>query len=115
MGFYDVKISSNSAQLNKNKSIDLVYTIEADQRYRINKISTNVDTTFDKEIFLPLNKIYKEVIGEYHSPFKIKDLLEEIDLIIEKNNLQFVEHNVQEIIEVTLFQLYLIFQKVKKF
>ena len=99
LGFYDVKISSNSAQLNKNKSIDLVYTIEAGQRYRINKISTNVDTTFDKEIFLPLNKIYKEVIGEYHSPFKIKDLLEEIDLIIEKNNLQFVEHNVQETIE----------------
>ena len=24
-------------------------------------------TTLDKEIFLPLNKKYKEVIGEYHS------------------------------------------------
>ena len=39
------------------------------------------------------------MIGEYHSPFKIKNLLEEIDSIIEKNNLQFVEHNVQETIE----------------
>ena len=99
LGFYDVKISSNSAELNKDKSIDLIYTIEAGQRYRINKISTNVDATFNKEIFLPLNKIYKEVIGEYHSPFKIKNLLEEIDLIIAKNNLQFVEHNVLETIE----------------
>ena len=99
LGFYDVKISSNSAELNKDKSIDLIYTIEAGQRYRINKISTNVDATFNKEIFLPLNKKYKEVIGEYHSPFKIKNLLEEIDLIIAKNNLQFVEHNVLETIE----------------
>ncbi len=99
LGFYDVQITSNSAELNENKNIDLVYTINAGNRYRINKISTNVDSTFDKEIFLPLNKFYKEVIGEYHSPFKIKNLLEEVDSIIEKNNLQFVEHNVQETIE----------------
>ncbi len=98
LGFYDVQITSNSAELNENRNIDLVYTINAGNRYRINKISTNVDKTFDKEIFLPLNKIYKEVIGEYHSPFKIKNLLEEVDSIIEKNNLQFVEHNVQETI-----------------
>lgn len=99
LGFYDVKISSNSAELNKNEGIDLIYTIDAGQRYRINKISTNVQDILDKEIFLPLNNKYKEVIGEYHSPFKIKNLLEEIDLIIEKNNLQFIEHNVQETIE----------------
>ena len=99
IGFYDVEITSNSAELNKNKNIDLVYSINAGKRYRINKISTNVDKTFDKELFLPLNKIYKEYIGEYYSPFKIKDLLEEVDLLIEKNSLQFVEHNVEEIIE----------------
>ena len=38
-------------------------------------------------------------MGEYYSPFKIKKLLDEMDEIIEENNLQFVEHNVQEIIE----------------
>ena len=38
-------------------------------------------------------------MGDYHSPFKIKKLLEEIDNLIERNNLQFVEHNVQEIVE----------------
>ncbi len=99
LGFYDVEITSNSAQLNKEKNIDLVYSINAGKRYRINKISTNVDQTFDKELFLPLNKKYKELIGEYYSPFKIKELLEEIDILIEKNSLQFVEHNVEEIID----------------
>lgn len=96
LGYYNVDITSNSAELNEVGNVDLVYTINAGQRYRINKISTNVDPTFDNEIFLPLNKIYKEFIGEYYSPFKVKDLLEEIDLLIEKNNLQFVEHNVEE-------------------
>ena len=99
IGYYDVEISSNSAELNENKNIDLVYSINAGKRYRINKISTNVDQTFDKELFIPLNKKYKKLIGEYYSPFKVKELLEEIDLIIEKNSLQFVEHNVEEEID----------------
>lgn len=98
LGFYDVEITSNSAEINKNKNIDLIYSINAGKRYRINKISTKVDPTFDKELFLSLNKNYKKYIGDYYSPFKVKNLLEEIDEIIEKNNLQFVEHNVEETI-----------------
>ncbi len=99
LGYYDVEISSNSAELNEDKNIDLIYSIDAGKRYRINKISTNVDKTFDKELFLSLNQKYKEFIGEYYSPFKVKELLDEIDILIEKNNLQFVEHNVEEIID----------------
>ena len=56
------------------------------------KISTNLDPTFDNKIFLELNKEYNKYIGEYYSPFKIQKLLESIDELIEKNNLQFVEH-----------------------
>ena len=99
LGYYDVKITSNSAQLNEKGNIDLIYTIDAGTRYRINKIITNADPVFDKKIFFSLNKEYKKYIGDYYSPFKVKKLLEEIDLLIEKNNLQFVEHNVEELIE----------------
>ncbi len=99
LGYYDVKITSNSAQLNEKGNIDLIYAIDAGTRYRINKIITNADPVFDKKIFFSLNKEYKKFIGDYYSPFKVKKLLEEIDSLIEKNNLQFVEHNVEELIE----------------
>ena len=99
LGFYDVKINSNLAQISKVGKAELVYSIEEGNRYTIGKISTNVDKVFDKKLFFPLNKIYKKYVGDYHSPFKIKKLLEEIDNLIERNNLQFVEHNVQEIVE----------------
>ena len=46
-----------------------------------------------------MNKKYEKIIGEYYSPFKIKRLLEDIDELIEQKNLQFVEHNVEEILE----------------
>jgi outer membrane protein insertion porin family len=99
IGFYDVQVTSNIAQINNVGNADISYTINEGTRYRINKISTNVDKVFDKEIFFPLNKIFKEYAGEYYSPFKVKELLEELDQIIEFNNLQFVEHNVKEVVQ----------------
>ena len=99
LGFKDVQIESNLASINKEGNVDLVYSIEAGQRYSIQKISTNLDTTFDKKIFLPLENIYQKYLGDFYSPFKIKKILEEIDEIIDKNNLQFVEHNVEESLE----------------
>ena len=99
IGYYDIEITSNIAQINPSGNADLVYSIQEGNRYTINKISTNVDDVFDKKLFFPLNDSFKELIGKYYSPFKVKKLLQEIDLLIELNNLQFVEHNVQEIIE----------------
>ena len=96
LGYYDVKIESASAEISDSSNINLNYTINAGPRYVIEKISTQVDPVFDKKIFFPLENIYKDTIGEYYSPFKIKNILEEIDELIEANNLQFVEHKVEE-------------------
>ena len=95
-GFYDVIINSKIANINSKGEANLLYSIDEGTRYTIKKISTNVDPVFDKKIFFTLNKVYQKYIGEYYSPFKIKKLLDELDSLIDKNNLQFVEHNVQE-------------------
>lgn len=97
IGYYDIKIDSNSAEFNQEGNIDLVYSIDAGERFVIEKISTNIDPVFDKKIFNSLQNSYKKYIGNYYSPFSVKDLLEDIDILIEKNNLQFVEHSVEEI------------------
>ena len=99
LGFYDVKVKSNFAQINQSGNADLIYSIDEGNRYIINKISINVDKVFDKKLFFPLNKLYEKHVGDYYSPFKVKKLLEELDELIDDNNLQFVEHNVQEVIE----------------
>ncbi len=100
LGYYDVEVSSQSAELkSKSQDIEITYSIDAGNRYIIKKISTNVDPVFDKNLFYSLNANFKKVIGSYYSPFKVKKLLEDIDDVIEKQNLQFVEHNVEETIE----------------
>ena len=96
IGFYEVKISSNLAKVINNKNAELTYKVEEGNRFTFGKFSTVVDDVFDKKIFFPLNDIYIKYAGNYYSPFKVKEILEEIDLLISNNNLQFVEHRVKE-------------------
>ena len=72
LGFYDVKVQSNIAEINKAGEVDIRYSIDEGERIIISKITTNLDDVFNKETFLPLNKIYKEYIGQYYSPLKSK-------------------------------------------
>ena len=111
IGYYDVAINSNSAEINDNENVDLIYSIEAGTRYTIDKITTNVDPVFNNELFFPLKKSYEKLIGKYYSPFLIKNILDDIDDIIDKNNLQFVEHNVEEeVLEETISIKFNIFE-----
>mgnify|MGYP001373719797 FL=1 len=105
IGYYDVKVLSEIAEVKDNYLAEITFNINAGTRYRISKISTNVDQVLDKNLFLPLNQIYKKSVGEYYSPFKVKKLLDELDLIISNQDLQFIEHNVNEIIKDNTIEL----------
>ena len=98
-GYYDVQIVSSNAEISNDNITTLTYNINAGTRYRVNKITTNVNEVLDKKLFFPLEKDFKKIIKKYYSPFKIKKLLDELDNIIVENDLQFVEHSVNEIIE----------------
>ena len=54
-GYYNVEIVSSSAE-NKGKEteIELTYSINAGDRFRIKKLSTDIDPVFDKSIFSEL-------------------------------------------------------------
>ena len=97
IGYYDVKVLSESVTIDE-EGVKLIYNISAGQRYRVNKISTNIDDALDKNVFFKINKEFKKVIGDYYSPFKVKSILDELDDIINSNDLQFVQHSVNEIV-----------------
>jgi len=98
IGYYDVKVLSEIVELKEDFQAEITFNINAGTRYKISKISTKVDSVLDKKLFIPLNEIYQKVIGSYYSPFTVKKLLDELDLIISNEDLQFIEHNVNEII-----------------
>ena len=99
-GYYDVQVLSENAEIDKdNNSTTITYTINAGNKYKIKKISTNIDEVIDKNLFNPLKSSYVDLVGEYYSPFKVKKLLDEVDILIANNDLQFIEHSINEIIE----------------
>ena len=98
IGYYDVKVLSEIVELKEDFQAEITFNINAGTRYRISKISTKVDPVLEKKLFLPMNKIYSEVIGSYYSPFIVKNILDELDEIINNEDIQFVEHNVKEIV-----------------
>ena len=99
LGYYDVQVLSNNAEVSSENMTTLTYTINAGTRYRVTKISANVSNVLDKKTFLPLEKYFSKMLGDYYSPFKVKKLLDEVDLLIANNDLQFIEHSVNEILE----------------
>jgi outer membrane protein insertion porin family len=58
-----------------------------------------VSDVLDKKIFLPLGKVFNKAVGKYYSPFAVKKILDDLDLLIASNDLQFIEHSVNEIFE----------------
>ena len=98
IGFYDVQVLTSKAEISEVNDTTLTFNINAGKRYRINKISTKINKALKKNLFLSLDNEFTKVVGKYYSPFIVKKLLDELDLIIDNNDLQFVEHNVNEII-----------------
>ena len=98
-GYYDAQILSSNVFLKEKDGIELTFSINAGKRYRIKKLSTNIQPVFDKTIFRPLESDFKKYAGEYYSPFKVTKILENIDEIIDDNELQFVQHSVSETID----------------
>ena len=98
-GYYDVKILSSNVFVKDKEGIELTFSINSGKRYRIKKISTDIDPVFDKKIFRPLENNFKEIAGSFYSPLKITQILESIDQLIDNNELQFVNHSVSETID----------------
>ena len=98
-GYFDVQILSSNVFIKDKEGIELTFSINSGKRYRVKKISTNIDPVFDKSIFAPLSSDFKKYAGDFYSPFKIAKILESIDEIIDDNELQFVQHSVSETVD----------------
>ncbi len=97
-GYYNVEVVSSSAESQSENDIELTYSINAGERFRIQKLSTDIDPVFDSSIFQDLGEEFNKFAGDYYSPFKIQKVLTKIDNIVENNELQFVQHSVSETI-----------------
>jgi len=95
-GYYEAEISSSNVEYSEGEGFVLTYNINAGKRYKFKKIYAEVDKVLDQSAFMPLEKDFNKVIGDYYSQRKLTSILEKIDRLSEQKELQFINHRVVE-------------------
>ena len=98
-GYYEVEVKSTNVEYAEGDGFVLTYNIEAGKRYKFKKIFANVADTLDSEAFLSLEKEFNNLIGNYYSQKKLKNVLDKIDKLSEQKELQFINHNILETLD----------------
>ena len=81
-GYYNVNIKSSYAKNINNEYFELIFNIDAGQKFFFNDISIEISENFNKINFLQIDKKIKELKGKKYSSKIINKILDEIDNII---------------------------------
>ena len=98
-GYYEVDITSSNVEYSEGEGFVLSYSINAGTRYRFKKIFANVSKALDQNAFIPLEKDFNKLVGNYYSQQKLNELLEKVDKLSERKELQFINHNILETLD----------------
>ena len=97
-GFYDVQIDSSFAKLINQNEFELIFNIQANEKFYFNDLNLKLPNDFDPENFINLNQFLENLKGEPYSINKVRDILEEIDIITLSEQFQSVSAEVDETI-----------------
>ncbi len=98
-GFYDVKIDSSFAKLIDTNEFELIFNINANEKYFFNDLSLKLPNDYDINNFKKLIDLFEDLKGEPYSISRVNDILEEIDKITIYEQYQSISANVVENIE----------------
>ena len=95
-GYYNVKINSSFAQVIENKYFEIIFNIDAGEKFTFNDLSLNIPVEYNKNDFIKLEKVIEDLKSKPYSLNKIEDILDEIDTIALDNNYEFVSATYDE-------------------
>ncbi len=95
-GYYDVVIESSFAKLLNNKDFELIYNIQANEKYYFNDLDIVIPPDFNQNNFNEIKKLFKNLKGQFYSINQVEDILEEIDRITLDQQFQSISAKVEE-------------------
>ena len=95
-GYYNVKINSSYAQLVEDRYFDIIFNINAGEKYFFNILKLNLPIEYNKEDFLKLQNVLTKLQGKPYSLNRIEEILYEIDMVALNNNYDFVSATYDE-------------------
>ena len=89
-GFYNVDIKSSYVKNIDNQYFELIFNIDAGNKFYFNNLSIDISDNFDKENFVKINKEILKLNGKQYSSKELEIILEEIDKILLKREFLFL-------------------------
>ncbi len=97
-GYYNVKINSSFAQIIEEKYFEVIYNIDAGNKYFFNSLKLNIPIDYNEDDFTDLQNLLLGFKGKPFALNKIEEILDEIDEIALSNSYDFVSATYDEII-----------------
>ena len=95
-GYYNVVINSSFAKKFDDDTFELIFNINANDRVKFGKLELELPTDYDQNNFTKINQIFKDLDGKFYSLNRIRDILDEIDLIVLNEQYETIRSDVEE-------------------
>ena len=95
-GYYNVNINSSFAQIIDDKNFEIVFNIDAGNKFFFKKLDLIIPDDYRKEDFKDLNNLLSKLETKPYSLNRVEDILDEIDQIALNNNYEFVSASYNE-------------------
>ncbi len=95
-GYYDVNINSSFAKLIEDDQFELIFNIDAKNKYYFDNLKIDLPSDFNEENFVNLNDYFKEIKGEPYSIYLVEKILDKIDKISTQEEFYAINAEVEE-------------------
>ena len=114
-GYYNVNINSSFAKLINEDQFELIYNIDAKNKFYFDNITLNIPDDFDSDNFINLSNLFDKLKGEPYSINSVNKILEEIDIITATEEFYSTEATVVEDISLDKINLKFTMSETEKF
>ena len=90
-GYFNVSINSTTALILDNNKFELVFNIDAGNKYIFNEINLEIPQSFDEKNFSEINEKINKLKGEIYSLNRINKILDEIDKVTLRRQYEFIK------------------------
>ena len=90
-GYFKVSVNSTTALILDNNKFELVFNIDAGNKYIFNKINLEIPQSFNEKNFSGINNKIRKLEGDIYSLNKINKILEEIDKVTLSRQYEFIK------------------------
>ena len=95
-GYYNVEINSSFAKLLNDNEFELIYNIDAKKKIFFDELSILLPDDFNKNNFLSLQNLFKDLKNEPYSLSQIEKIIDEINNINIKDQFENINASVEE-------------------